>query len=410
MSKPVICDFCGVISTEANPCISSERANICVVCVNKAYNMITINKNQQKHLQSQNDQKILDEKPKTKKPFDISPPQLKKILDEYIVGCDKAKKTLSVAIYNHYKRIESKSKDSILEKSNILLIGPTGSGKTLLAQTIAKTLDIPFAIADATSLTEAGYVGDDVENIITRLINAADGDIKKAQKGIIFIDEIDKIARMSENRSITRDVSGEGVQQALLKIIEGSEVSVPLDGGRKHPNGRNQICDTTDILFICAGSFDGIEDMLKQKVGNASLGFNQALQSSKKQDDIYSLIDDHDLIKYGLIPELIGRLHILVTLEKLDEKAFVNILTKPKNSLIKQYTQLFALYDIKLEFDKEAIAKIAKIAISKKTGARSLRGIFEKVMLEFMFESKKYKNKTLTITKQHILQYNKDEQ
>jgi len=296
-----------------------------------------------------------------------------------------------------------KTEDEIeLTKANVLLIGPTGSGKTLLAQTIAKYLDVPLAIADATSLTEAGYVGDDVENIVTRLIQAAGGDIKKAEQGIIFIDEIDKIARMSENRSITRDVSGEGVQQALLKIVEGSLINVPPNGGRKHPGQDALQLDTTNVLFICGGAFDGMKDIVAKREGGNILGFNQAKKSKQEQEDVLDKIEADDLVKYGLIPELIGRLHMTAVLEDIDEEAMIHILKEPKNSLIKQYSKLFKMDNVNLKFEEESLKAIAEAAIQRKTGARGLRSILEDVMLDVMYELPEYKGKTVTITKDVI--------
>jgi len=395
----LICDFCGIEDTEQNPIIAGENATICQVCAKEAYDII------QGHKDSQSKDQITVTKTINNKIKDIKiyiPKELKAILDDYVIGQDKAKKVLSVAVYNHYKRIflQNDSNDlTELTKSNILLIGPTGSGKTLLAQTIAKYLDVPLAIADATSLTEAGYVGDDVENIVTRLIQAADGDIKKAEQGIIFIDEIDKIARMSENRSITRDVSGEGVQQALLKIIEGSSINVPPKGGRKHPGQDAISLDTTNVLFICGGAFDGMKDIISKRQGGNILGFNQEKKTKKEQDNIMDLIEADDLVKYGLIPELIGRLHMTATLQEIDEEAMIHILKEPKNSLIKQYTKLFKMDNVTLKFEDDSLKAIAQAAIERKTGARGLRSILEDIMLDVMYELPEYSGKTVTITK-----------
>ena len=316
-----------------------------------------------------------------------TPMEIKEFLDQYVIGQEDAKRTLATAVYNHYKRLyatDNETTDVELQKSNILIMGPSGTGKTLLAKSLAKILDVPFAIADATTLTEAGYVGDDVENILVRLIQAADGDIERAERGIVYIDEIDKIARKSESASITRDVSGEGVQQALLKIIEGTEASVPIEGGRKHPNGNNVMINTSNILFICGGAFVGMDKVIEEKKNSKKIGFTS--ETTQKEEAAIENITSENLVKYGLIPELVGRIPVVTTLNKLDEKALVSILTKPKDAIIKQYKELFRLDGVELDFTEEAIHEIAKLAIKEDTGARGLRTIVEKTLAKPMFE------------------------
>ena len=397
--KSVRCSFCGKTQDEVNKIVAGPGVYICNECVDLCNSIIDSDEYEDERYTLEGLEKI------------PSPKEIKDILDEYVIGQDNAKKALSVAVYNHYKRIaheedEEKNDDVEIQKSNILLLGATGCGKTLLASTLAKILNVPFAIADATTLTEAGYVGEDVENILLKLIQAADGDIQKAQKGIIYIDEIDKITRKSENPSITRDVSGEGVQQALLKIVEGTIASVPPQGGRKHPHQELLQIDTSNILFICGGAFEGLEKIIKERMGKNTIGFGSAIQSEKEVSR-YEVLEEllpQDLLKFGLIPEFIGRLPIISTLKELDREALIRIAVEPKNALIKQYQKLFELDNVELEFEKEALEVIVDKAIERETGARGLRSIIEDIMRDIMFETPSNPNiEKCIITKETVL-------
>ena len=379
-NKSIRCSFCGKVQEEVDRMVAGPGVYICNECVKVCSSILEDDSEEQDVNYTLAE---IEEIP--------NPAQIKAILDEYVIGQEEAKKTLAVAVYNHYKRINNNEKqdDGVeIQKSNVLLLGPTGCGKTLLAQTLARILKVPFAIADATTLTEAGYVGEDVENILLKLIQAADYNIEKAERGIIYIDEIDKISRKSENPSITRDVSGEGVQQALLKIVEGTTASVPPQGGRKHPHQELLQINTENILFICGGAFEGLENIIKDRIGKKSIGFGANVQSSKemKKGEIFEKLLPQDLLKFGLIPEFVGRLPIIATLEELDRKALIDIVTKPKNALVKQYKKLMRYDDVELEFEPEALELIVDKAIERKTGARGLRSIIEEIMRDIMYE------------------------